>query len=114
MRRWVPLPVPSWVPGIGGKKFGINMSTVSAPQIPYLAQGAVLPANKPFLAVVGDQRSGTNIEAPLETIRQAVELTLADRLEGMMAGFNAVTARQEQILDAIYESARTGHEVVLD
>lgn len=42
------------------------------PNVPYLAQGAVLPANKPFLAMVGDQRNGTNIEAPLETIKQAL------------------------------------------
>lgn len=40
--------------------------------IPQLAQGAVIPPNKPFFAQLGDQRNGTNIEAPLETIKQAV------------------------------------------
>lgn len=40
--------------------------------VPQLAGGAVLPANRPFLAVVGDQKNGTNVEAPLETIKQAV------------------------------------------
>lgn len=35
-----------------------------------LAQGAVLPANKPFLAMVGDQKNGTNIEAPAKLIKQ--------------------------------------------
>ena len=55
----------------------------------------------PFMAVVGDQKNGTNIEAPLETIQQALSMTLSDRMEGMMAGFHAVTSRQEQILDAI-------------
>lgn len=39
--------------------------------IPKLATGAVIPANKEFLAVLGDQKHGTNIEAPLETIKQA-------------------------------------------
>lgn len=73
----------------------------ATPPVPWLAQGAVLPANKPFMAVVGDQRHGTNVEAPLTTIQEALDLALADRLEGMMAGFNAVTARQEQILAAI-------------
>ena len=73
----------------------------TTPPVPWLAQGAVLPANKPFMAVVGDQRHGTNVEAPLTTIQEALDLALADRLEGMMAGFNAVTARQEQILAAI-------------
>lgn len=40
--------------------------------IPYLASGAVIPPNAPFMAVLGDQRNGTNIEAPLETIKQAL------------------------------------------
>jgi hypothetical protein len=56
----------------GGGSIGWNLPQFTAPQIPYLAQGAVLPANKPFLAMVGDQRNGTNIEAPLETIKQAL------------------------------------------
>ena len=47
------------------------------PQIPKLATGAVLPANKPFMAVVGDQRHGTNVEAPLDTIKQALIEALA-------------------------------------
>ena len=42
------------------------------PQIPYLAEGAVLNPNNPFLAVVGDQKSGVNVEAPLATIQEAV------------------------------------------
>lgn len=41
--------------------------------IPMLANGAVIPPNNPFLAVLGDQRSGTNIEAPVGVIREAVE-----------------------------------------
>ena len=47
------------------------------PEIPALARGAVLPANKPFLAVVGDQKHGTNVEAPLETIKQALAEVMA-------------------------------------
>lgn len=64
--------IPDWVPEVGGKTFGFNIPTLNAPQIPMLAQGAVLPANKPFLAMVGDQKNGTNIEAPLDTIKQAL------------------------------------------
>lgn len=40
--------------------------------IPRLATGAVIPPNAPFLAMLGDQKSGTNIEAPLDTIKQAL------------------------------------------
>lgn len=44
---------------------------VSLPRIPALAQGAVIPPNKQFLAMLGDQTEGTNIEAPLDTIVDA-------------------------------------------
>ena len=71
--------VPDWVPGIGGKKLGFSIKTVTTPQIPYLAKGAVLPPNKPFMAVVGDQKNGTNIEAPLETIKQALVEALVEQ-----------------------------------
>lgn len=93
--------VETVAPSIGSAARSLLFKSLSMPAIPRLAQGAVLPANKPFMAVVGDQTHGTNVEAPLTTIQQALDLALADRLEGMMAGFNAVTARQEQILDAI-------------
>lgn len=43
---------------------------IPVPEIPQLATGAVLPANNPFLAVVGDQTRGTNIEAPADLIKQ--------------------------------------------
>ncbi len=88
-------------PSIGSAARSLKLATLPIPSIPRLAQGAVLPANKPFMAVVGDQTHGTNVEAPLATIQEALDLALADRLEGMMAGFNAVTSRQEQILQAI-------------
>ena len=45
---------------------------IPVPQIPMLATGAVIPPNSEFLAVLGDQKRGTNIEAPLDTITQAV------------------------------------------
>lgn len=41
-------------------------------KIPMLAQGAVLPAGKPFLAMLGDQNNGRNLEAPESLIRQIV------------------------------------------
>lgn len=45
---------------------------VQMPQIPYLAQGAVIPPNRKFMAVLGDQTSGNNLEAPESLIRQIV------------------------------------------
>ena len=71
------ISVPSWVPGIGGKKLGFNFGMLTAPQIPYLASGAVIPPNAPFMAVLGDQKHGTNIESPLAVIEDAVERALS-------------------------------------
>ena len=59
---------------LGAKPFGWLTWRAPVPQIPYLAEGAVLPPNNPFLAVVGDQRRGVNVEAPLSTIQEAVFL----------------------------------------
>ncbi len=81
--------VPDWVQGIGGETIGFNFPKFDPPQIPKLARGSVLPANNPFLAVVGDQRRGTNVEAPLETITQAVVAALSQ-----MGGTQEFTASQ--------------------
>lgn len=48
-------------------------------KVPYLANGAVIPPNNPFLAVLGDQRSGYNIEAPVSTIEEAVRSVNAEQ-----------------------------------
>lgn len=64
--------IPDWVPGLGGYGFGFDIPKASFGRIPELASGGVIPPNNPFLAVLGDQRSGTNIEAPLATIQQAL------------------------------------------
>ena len=46
--------------------------------IPHLAKGAVIPPNNKFLAMLGDQTSGTNIETPLSTMIQAFKSALGD------------------------------------
>ena len=67
-----------------------SFKLLNIPSIPALAQGAVLPANKPFLAMVGDQKNGTNVEAPLETIKQALAEVLT-----MNGGTGDITIRFE-------------------
>ena len=103
--------VPEWVPVFGGNRFGVNLPTVSAPQIPYLAKGAVLPAGKPFLAMVGDQRHGTNIEAPLSTIQEAVALVMEDQTDAILRGFEASVQVQRDILQAVL-GIHIGDEVI--
>lgn len=95
----ISIDVPDWVPAIGGKKFGFNLSNVDFGEvsIPRLAQGAVIPPNKEFLAVLGDQKNGTNIEAPLATIKQAV----AEVLNGSGGGNIELTVLLDS--DIIYK-----------
>ena len=59
---------------LGAKPFsGLwDQNPLSVPKIPKLATGAVIPPNSEFLALLGDQKKGTNIEAPLDTIKQAL------------------------------------------
>ena len=95
----------------GGGHVGFHISTLTAPQIPYLAQGAVIPANREFLAVLGDQSHGTNVEAPLDTIKQAVAEVMEDLQAGQMAGFEAVVAVLREILFAVYGIELTDEDV---
>ncbi len=103
--------IPDWVPVVGGNRLGFSIGHVTAPQIPYLAQGAVIPANREFLAVLGDQSHGTNVEAPLDTIKQAVAEVMEDLQAGQMAGFEAVVAVLREILSAVYGIELTDEDV---
>lgn len=87
--------IPDWVPEFGGKTFGFDIPKITPPKIPYLATGAVIPPNAPFMAMLGDQTNGRNLEAPEDLIRQIV------REE---AGVNT------QILDALLQIAKNTRE----
>ena len=67
-------------------KLELNLESLNHISIPRLAQGAVIPPNREFMAVLGDQRQGTNIEAPLDTITEA----FADVVGSMRNTGNAV------------------------
>ena len=103
--------IPDWVPGLGGETFGFNIKTLTAPQIPLLAQGAVLPPNKPFLAMVGDQKHGTNIEAPLSTIQEAVAAVMGEQVTAMMAGFEALV-EENRLLRQVVENIELGDTTI--
>ncbi|HAB66599.1 MAG TPA: hypothetical protein DCE23_04445 [Firmicutes bacterium] len=66
--------IPDWVPVIGGQKWGFDI-----PKIPKLARGAVIPPRQEFMAILGDQKHGTNIEAPLDTIKDALREVMNEK-----------------------------------
>lgn len=74
----------NYIPGVNIAAKGIDWGRVSlgAIKAPRLAQGAVIPPNREFLAVLGDQKNGTNVEAPLETIKQALAEVLSQNGSG--------------------------------
>ena len=61
--------------GSQGAHLGFDIPRIT---IPRLAAGAVIPPNREFLAMLGDQKSGTNIEAPLETMVAAFRQALGE------------------------------------
>lgn len=64
------------------------LSNVSAPRIPRLATGAVIPPNAEFMAILGDQRGGKNIEAPADLIRQIVREETGNMQANIQIGFS--------------------------
>lgn len=67
------IQLPKWLQKFTGwSSVGFNIGYWSPNYIPYLAKGAVIPPNKEFMAVLGDQKNGNNIEAPENLIRQIV------------------------------------------
>lgn len=89
--NWIIEKFNSWVSSLPEDSFfrkevfdgqiSYRAQEVSFPrlEVPALASGAVLPPNKPFMAWVGDQKNGTNVEAPLSTIEDALRNVMAEQ-----------------------------------
>lgn len=86
---------------ITGRSAAPQLAYAQSVSVPALASGAVIPPNRAFLALLGDQHSGTNIEAPLATIQQAVAGVMADVQDGQMAGFETLAALLQNLLEAV-------------
>lgn len=88
--------------------WGVNPLPV--PQIPMLARGAVIPANRQFLAVLGDQRNGNNLEAPESLLRQIVreEAGVAGSRYEFIARLDRRTLFDEVITEAKLRKGQTG------
>ena len=110
----IKITIPGWVPEIGGQTIGFSLGHVPVPQIPLLASGAVIPPNAAFLAMLGEQRSGKNIEAPEALLRQlireelgAMETTVNVRFSG---GLSQLIRQMKPAIDA--ESVRIGKSMI--
>lgn len=68
----VSFDIPDWVPAIGGKSFGFSIKNIGSISIPRLATGGVVPPNREFLALLGDNKTETEVVSPLSTMKQAM------------------------------------------
>ena len=93
----IQIKIPDW---LGGGSFGFNIRPITEVHIPRLAQGAVIPPNREFMAVLGDQKQGTNIEAPADLIRQIVreEMNNASGGEEITIKFTGDLAQLARVL----------------
>jgi hypothetical protein len=67
----IDIDIPDWVPGFGGKKFGLNIPTLpSLPNIPHLAKGGI--TNGPMMAVIGDNPGGREVVSPLDDLQDII------------------------------------------
>lgn len=110
----IKFDVPDWVPGIGGKTFGFNIPNVQFGRvsIPRLARGAVIPPNREFVAVLGDQKHGTNIEAPAELIKQmAMEAMLEVGAVGQTTKEEHYYLNETELMSIVYKLVKGGERL---
>mgnify|MGYP000780658432 FL=1 len=90
----------------GNRRWGYyNMSLPRVNTIPYLAKGAVIPPRSEFLAVLGDQKQGNNIEAPEALLRKIVREESGGQQSGGNVRFTAQINRRT-VFDEIIEEAK--------
>ena len=85
-----------------------SVQLINLKQIPMLAQGGVIPANKEFLAVLGDQKHGNNIEAPEGLIRKIVREESGNGTYTFIAQLDGRTIFREVIDQAKLSRKMTG------
>lgn len=101
--------VPDWVPELGGKKFGFDIQKFTPPKIPYLATGAVIPPNAPFMAMLGDQKNGNNLEMPENLLRRIIREETGNGGKGSTYRFTAQINRRT-LFDEIMTEAKLSQE----
>lgn len=89
----------------GSKTIGFSASFPRVPTIPYLAKGAVIPPRSEFLAVLGDQKQGNNIETPEALLRKIVREESGGQQSSGNYRFTAQINRRT-VFDEIIEEAR--------
>ena len=89
----------------GSKTIGFKATFPRVPTVPYLAKGAVIPPRSEFLAVLGDQKQGNNIETPEALLRKIVREETGGQQSSGNYRFTAQINRRT-VFDEIIEEAK--------
>lgn len=89
----------------GSRRIGFTASFPRVPTVPYLAKGAVIPPRSEFLAVLGDQKQGNNIETPEALLRKIVREESGGQNSNGNVRFTAQINRRT-VFDEIIEEAK--------
>lgn len=114
----ISVDIPDWVPLVGGKHIGFNLSEVTAPQIPTLAKGGVLTS--PTLAMVGEYAGASNnpeIVTPQSILKETIDASngevvsaLYQMAQLLIAAINDVDMNVSIGDDVIAQSAKRGND----
>lgn len=106
--------VISAVGEVFGSDWGVaTIPNVSLPHVsvPRLAKGAVIPANREFLAVLGDQKHGTNIETPLATMIEAFQAALDSRESAQPTKEEHYYLNESELMRVVYKLSKGGERL---
>ncbi len=91
--------IPDW---LGGGSFHLNMPTWRPHKIPYLAQGTVVPPNREFMAVLGDNKREPEVVSPISTMKKAVKEAMSEM--GGMGNNGTIIIKQYLEGKQVYET----------
>lgn len=90
--------VPDWVPGIGGRSWSPGIPTLSEVQLPRLATGTVVPPNREFLAVLGDNKEEPEIVSPVSAMKETFLAALRESGVGNGSGGKVTVVLDGRVL----------------
>lgn len=89
-----------------GYTFGFNI-----PKIPALAQGTVVPPNREFLALLGDNKKENEIVSPISTMKQAfIEAMIETGGSGQTTKEEHYYLDENEVMRIIYKLAKRGEQ----
>lgn len=89
----ISVNIPSWIPGIGGSHFGVNI-----PKVPYLARGGLI--DSPTLAMIGETHKKEAV-VPLEGDTGALDLIASKLMERM--GGSITNTNKDRAIEIILQ-----------